>query len=178
MQPPSQRQQQLQQTESSSHDVCMEDATAITASQQRQQQKSRPHSKGREELYRSVEDLRVHGHGTRLYLDVASLMDYAARETVRRLCYWDDASTSSFDARESGSGGSDIGIDVIIDPNTGHVGYDMKQICTTINVFDHQSDSGDGLGSSSYIGPPLVGGGRQQQQYHHPNSLRCIICRY
>ena len=33
----------------------------------------------------------MHGHGTRLYLDVASLMDYAARETVRRLCYCDDA---------------------------------------------------------------------------------------
>ena len=146
----------------------MEDATAINALQ---------HSKGREELYRSVEDLRVHGHGTRLYLDVASLMDYAARETVRRLCYCDDASTSSFDARESGSGGSDIGIDAIIDPNTGHVGYNTKQIYTTTNVFDHQSGSGDGLGSSSYIGPPLVGGGRQQQ-YRHPNSLRFIIFRY
>ena len=123
---------QQQSKSLSQDDVCMEDATTTTTITTLQQQKRPHYSKlGREELYRSVEDLRVHGHGTRLYLDVAALMDHAASETVRRLC-----------AHCGGNDEDSVEINAIIDSNTGHVGYDITQIlCTTIannNVFDHQ----------------------------------------
>jgi hypothetical protein len=130
-------------------DVCMEDATTTTTALQ---QKRPQYSKlGREELYRSVEDLRVHGHGTRLYLDVAALMDHAASETVRRLC----AHCGGNDDDDDDNANE---INAIIDPNTGHVGYDITQIlCTTTTttttanntVFDHQSVGGHPNSSSS-----------------------------
>lgn len=140
IQPSPQQQQQQQSKSLLQDDVCMEDATTTTITTL--QQKARPHySKlGREELYRSVEDLRVHGHGTRLYLDVAALMDHAAIETVRRLC------------AHCGGNDDNVEINAIIDSNTGHVGYDITQIsCITTNnnVFDHQSAGG--VGSSSTL---------------------------
>ena len=86
---------------------------------------------GREELYRSVEDLCVHKLGTKLYYDVVTIIERAASEIVRRL-----ASAQKITRDESSTtGGSGSSLDAIID-NMGNVGYNSTQLITDLNLKD------------------------------------------
>ncbi|KAL7554760.1 hypothetical protein ACHAWF_018287 [Thalassiosira exigua] len=87
---------------------------------------------GREELYRSVEDLVVHGFGTRLYRDVADVVDGAAGEAVRRL------------ADPAGGGGD--GAAALLDEGTGDVGYVASTLIHDLALKERGAGGGGGGG--------------------------------
>lgn len=92
---------------------------------------------GREELYRSVEDLCVHKFGILLYSDVVQIMDDAAGEVVRRL-----SSSGNNDAHHrkmhhnTTNVEKRLGLDAIVDEFTGDVGYDASQLIIELNFKD------------------------------------------
>jgi len=80
---------------------------------------------GREELYRSVEDLCVHKLGTKLYYDIVAIINDSAAEIIQRLTISDG----------SGSEGSGEGDLTAISEN-GIVGYNSTQLINELNLKD------------------------------------------
>ena len=106
----------------------------------------RPPPPSREELYRSVEDLRVHGYGPRLYADVASMMDVAASNAVRRLASSSGAGTGAgAGAHDGDAGGVEVEVEggiVIrahVDDDTGLVGYDASRLICDLGLLGNSS---------------------------------------
>jgi len=105
---------------------------------------------GREELYRSVENLCVHKFGPKLYVDVVAMLDEAAGEVVRRLCRGTvTGDVIGEDAVKNDSGGEAKEGDVVavVDLNRNAVGYRASAFISCLNLED--------------------GGLSQQQQKHH-----------
>jgi hypothetical protein len=123
---------------------------------------------GREELYRTVEDLCVHKFGTRLYYDLVSIMEEAASEVVRRLATnatttttssssWDHPPLIDHNNKDSMmevvvvGRGWDASLDAIMDCVAGNVvGYNATQLINDLNLRDGgSSDVGCGGGAVS-----------------------------
>ncbi|KAL7543263.1 hypothetical protein ACHAXR_012765 [Thalassiosira sp. AJA248-18] len=86
---------------------------------------------GREELYRSVEDLCVHKFGSKLYYDVVKIMEGAAGEVVHRLAKANNQGTGG-DNNENHGGE----LDAIVDSTTGDVGYNASTLINELNLKD------------------------------------------
>mmetsp|Transcript_9094 Transcript_9094/g.15458 ORF Transcript_9094/g.15458 Transcript_9094/m.15458 type:complete len:1104 (+) Transcript_9094:114-3425(+) len=94
---------------------------------------------GREELYRSVEDLCNHKFGTRLYVDVVKIMDEASGEVICRLLG---------EASANGDGDAANCLDALrLDDSI--VGYDSSTLISELNLKD---GGGGGMGNSSSSG--------------------------
>ncbi len=117
---------------------------------------------GREELYRTVEDLCVHKFGTRLYYDLVAIMEDAAAEVVRRLATNDSSSTASswghplhdhskdsMDVVGVGGVGRETSLDAIVDCASGDVGYNAAQLINDLNLRDGGSCESGGSGGGS-----------------------------
>ncbi|KAL9190122.1 hypothetical protein ACHAXT_007333 [Thalassiosira profunda] len=81
---------------------------------------------GREELYRSVEDLCVHKFGVRLYSDLVSMMEGAAGEVVGRLCQPE---------KEGAPAADDDEMLAVASPDGG-VGYDAARLVAELHLKD------------------------------------------
>ena len=81
---------------------------------------------GREELYRSVEDLCVHKFGSKLYYDVVNIMKGAAGEVVHRLAA--ETASSSEDSADLNA--------IIFDSTNGDVGYNATSLINDLNLKD------------------------------------------
>ncbi|KAL7470770.1 hypothetical protein ACHAXS_011044 [Conticribra weissflogii] len=92
---------------------------------------------GREELYRSVENLCVHKFGPRLYADVVVMLDEAAGEVVRRL---GRGRVTGVDMGEgaadhaAGGEGKEGDVDAVVDPNSCAVGYRTSLFISSLNL--------------------------------------------
>eukprot|EP00986_Skeletonema_menzelii_P001883 scaffold510_cov184-Skeletonema_menzelii.AAC.11 len=91
---------------------------------------------GREELYRSVEDLCNHKFGTRLYVDVVKIMDEASGEVIFRLL----EETSANGDHNAANCLDALRLDDSI------VGYNSSTLITELKLKD---GGGGGLGNSS-----------------------------
>jgi len=104
---------------------------------------------GREELYRSVEDLCVHKFGIRLYYHVVSIMEEAAGEVVRRL-----ASTTTDNDDEGNN------LNAMMDSTCGNVGYNAATLIADLNLKD-----GGCAGSVNDISTASNGGSGEDQSF-------------
>lgn len=93
---------------------------------------------GREELYRSVEDLCVHKFGNKLYLDVVEIMNGAAGEVVRRLANGGGAAAAAVlgeNSRCSSAEENAMGYEsVVMDRSNGAVGYNASKLIMALNL--------------------------------------------
>jgi len=80
---------------------------------------------GREELYRSVEDLCVHKLGTKLYHDIVTIINDSAAEIIQRL---------SITSSGNGSEGREGNLTAISE--NGIVGYNSTQLINELNLKD------------------------------------------
>lgn len=103
---------------------------------------------GREELYRSVEDLCNHKFGTRLYVDVVKIMDEASGEVICRLL--GEAAGSSGD-------GDDDAAAAAVDANCldalrlddSIIGYNSSTLIAELNLKDGGGGGGGGMETGS-----------------------------
>ena len=93
---------------------------------------------GREELYRSVEDLCNHKFGTKLYVDVVKIIDEASREVICRLA----GDTSSIGAGDSAARFLDA-----MKLEDSIIGYNSSMLIPELNL----KEGGMGNGSSCQI---------------------------
>lgn len=103
---------------------------------------------GREELYRSVEDLCNHKFGTRLYVDVVKIMDEASGEVICRLL----GEASNGGDHDAASCLDALRLDDSI------VGYKSSTLISELNLKDGGVGGGMGNGSGSQIHTPSRSG--------------------
>ncbi len=108
---------------------------------------------GREELYRTVEDLCVHKFGARLYYDLVTIVEEAVVEVVRRLATSASTATSpsswerplhdhSKDHSMDVVAGRETTLDAVVDCVSGAVGYNAAQLINELNLRDGRSCAG------------------------------------
>lgn len=121
------------------HEKVITTTNATTNNEQQQQQRL----VGREELYRSVEDLCVHKMGTKLYYDVVSIIEEAAGEVVRRLAAGGNTAAAGGGVDSNGNEGNNNSLDAIIinlqsgeEGEVSYVGYNATQLITQLNLKD------------------------------------------
>jgi len=97
---------------------------------------------GREELYRSVEDLCVHKLGTKLYFDIVTIINDSAAEIVQRL-------TIPSSGIGNGSEGSrEVSLTAISE--NGIVGYNSTQLINELNLKDGGTTTNSNSNESSF----------------------------
>lgn len=122
-------------------------SSSVSTNNSSQNNKSSGGLIGREELYRSVEDLCNHKFGTRLYVDVVKIMDQASGEVICRLLGAAEDVTNN--NKNSNADDNDVVAAMDMDAlrlDNSIVGYDASMLISTLNL---KNGGVDGLGDSS-----------------------------